>query len=73
MIGDDGGERSHADPVAHQMNLLAQEVLHPAGTTEDRRDTEDTADTRSPQRHSVDVQQFTETVSEAERDSNIKR
>lgn len=29
MVGDDGRQRAHADPVAHEVNVLAQELLEP--------------------------------------------
>lgn len=34
MVGDDGCEGTHTDPVTHQVDMLAQELLTPAA--EDR-------------------------------------
>ncbi len=30
MVGDDGCEGSHTDPVTHQMNLVTEIILHSA-------------------------------------------
>lgn len=30
MVGDDGRQSAHANPVAHEVNVLAQELLEPA-------------------------------------------
>lgn len=34
VVGDDGCEGAHADPVTHQVDVFAQEVLTPAARTE---------------------------------------
>ena len=30
VVGDDGRQSAHANPVAHEVNVLAQELLEPA-------------------------------------------
>lgn len=32
VVGDDGRQRAHTDPVAHEVNVLAQELLESATT-----------------------------------------
>lgn len=34
MVGDDGCEGTHADPVTHQVDVFAEELLTPAPRTE---------------------------------------
>lgn len=35
MVGDDGCQRTYADPVTHQVDVLAQELLTPAAQDRD--------------------------------------
>lgn len=32
VVGDDGCQGAHTDPVAHEVHMLAQELLEPATT-----------------------------------------
>lgn len=35
VVGDDGCEGTHADPVAHQVDVLAEELFTPAAQNRD--------------------------------------
>lgn len=39
MVGDDGCEGTHTDPVTHQVDMLAQELLTPAAQDRDHHPT----------------------------------
>lgn len=48
MVGDDGCEGTHADPVTHQVNVFAEELFTPAAQKRDHQPQLPTSGSLSP-------------------------